>query len=126
MSADAIVVAGDRPLVRFGQGAVLNGTFMAALVRGGQAKWLHDFSDNTSKYRADRMEWLLQDASFGRTLLILRAVPPASANLHDGAERRAVRRPAPRDSSCVQVRRAARAGEAPCAVDVRGGSRSPQ
>ncbi|MCX7008592.1 MAG: DUF4450 domain-containing protein, partial [Kiritimatiellaeota bacterium] len=73
----AIVVAGDRPLVRFGQGSVLNGTFMAALVRGDRAKWLHEFSDNTSKYRADRMEWILQDASFGKTLLILRAVPPA-------------------------------------------------
>jgi hypothetical protein len=73
----AIVVAGDRPLVRFGNGSVLNGTFMAALVRGDKAKWLHDFSDNTSKYRPDRMEWILKDNSFGATLLILRAVPPA-------------------------------------------------
>ena len=74
----AIVVAGDRPLVRFGTGSVLNGTFMAALVRGDKAKWLHDFSDNTSKYRPDRMEWILQDPGFGKTLLILRAVPPAA------------------------------------------------
>lgn len=73
----AIVVAGDRPLVRFGNAAMLNGTFMAALVRGDQAKWLHDFSDNTSKYRPDRMEWFLQDNSFGATRLSLRAVPPA-------------------------------------------------
>ncbi len=73
----AIVVAGDRPLVRFGSGSVLNGTFMAALVRGDQARWLHDFSDNTSKYRPDRMEWFLQDNSFGATRLALRAVPPA-------------------------------------------------
>ena len=47
----AIVVAGDRPLIRFGNGSVLNGTFMAALVRGNKAKWLHDWSDITSKYR---------------------------------------------------------------------------
>jgi hypothetical protein len=73
----AIVVAGDRPLVRFGQGVVLNGTFMAALVRGDRAKWLHDFSDNTSKYRPDRMEWILKDSGFGATELIFRAVPPA-------------------------------------------------
>ncbi len=73
----AIVVAGDRPMVRFGNGSVHNGTFMAALVRGDKAKWLHDFSDSTSKYRADRMEWILKDASFGATVLTLEAVPPA-------------------------------------------------
>ena len=42
---------------------------MAALVRGDKAKWLHDFSDITSKYRADRMEWILKDAGFGDTTL---------------------------------------------------------
>ena len=73
----AIVVAGDRPLVRFGSGGVLNGTFMAALVRGDRARWLHDFSDSTSKYRPDCMEWILKDSRFGATALILRAVPPA-------------------------------------------------
>jgi hypothetical protein len=72
----AIVVAGDRPLIRFG-GSVLNGTFMAALVRGQKAKWLHDWSDITSKYRPDRMEWTLKDAGFGATVLALDAVPPA-------------------------------------------------
>lgn len=73
----AIVIAGDRPLVRFGNSSVLHGTFMAAIVRGQQAKWLHDFSDITSKYRADRMEWILKDAGFGDTTLRLEAVPPA-------------------------------------------------
>jgi len=74
----AIVIAGDRPLVRFGDGSALYGTFMAALVRGGTAKWLHDFSDITSKYRADHMEWILKDAEFGETVLTLEAVPPAT------------------------------------------------
>ena len=73
-----IVVTGDRPLVRFGADAVLNGTFVAALVRGNTAKWLHDFSDVTSKYRTDRMEWQLKDAAFGDTALTLEAVPPAN------------------------------------------------
>ncbi len=73
----AIVLAGDRPLVRFGTGTVLHGTFMAALVRGDRAKWLHDFSDITAKYRADHMEWLLKDAGFGDTTLTLDAVPAA-------------------------------------------------
>ena len=75
----AIVIAGDRPLARFGSGAMLHGTFMAALQRGGTARWLHDFSDTTSKYRADRMEWILKDAAFGETVLTLDAVPPATA-----------------------------------------------
>jgi hypothetical protein len=73
----AIVLAGDRPLVRFGSGSVLGGTFMLALVRGNNAKWLHDFSDITSKYRPDRMEWTLKDGAFGATKLVLEAVPPA-------------------------------------------------
>jgi hypothetical protein len=72
-----IVVAGDRPLARFGSGSTLNGTFIAALVRGGRAKWLHDFADVTSEYRADRIEWVLKDPAFGSTALTLEAVPPA-------------------------------------------------
>ena len=73
----AIVVAGDRPLIRFGNGSVLDGTFMAALVRGDKAKWLHDWSDITSKYRPDHMRWILKDAAFGETVVTLDAVPPA-------------------------------------------------
>jgi hypothetical protein len=73
----AIVVAGDRPLVRFGNGSVLDGTFMAALLRGNQARWLHDWSDVTAKYRPDRMQWILKDGRFGATTVTLDAVPPA-------------------------------------------------
>ena len=73
----AIVVAGDRPLVRFGNGSVLDGTFMAALLRGNQARWLHDWSDITTKYRPDRMQWILKDDRFGATTVTLDAVPPA-------------------------------------------------
>ncbi len=73
----AVVVAGDRPLVRFGGGTVLNGTFMIAFARGDKAKWVQDFSDITSKYRPGRMEWVLKDAAFGATRITLEAVPPA-------------------------------------------------
>ena len=52
----AVVVAGDRPLLRFGVGSINNGTFMIALERGDKAKWLHDFSDITSKYRPHGMD----------------------------------------------------------------------
>lgn len=73
----AIVIAGDRPLVRFGNGPVLHGTFMAALVRDRRAKWLHDWSDITTSFRPDHAEWVLKDAEFGSTTLTLEAVPPA-------------------------------------------------
>ena len=65
----AIVVTGDRPLARFGTGQFLNSTFMAAMVRGNNARWLHDCSDITSKYRPDHMEWTIKDAAFGATAL---------------------------------------------------------
>ena len=73
----AIVVAGDRPLLRFGSGAVLNGNLSIALARGDKAKWLHDCSDITSKYRPDRMEWIVKDAEFGATSVTLEVAPPA-------------------------------------------------
>ena len=73
----AIVIAGDRPLVRFGNGSVLHGTFMAAMARGGRAKWLHDWTDTTTIFRPDHVEWVLKDAAFGATTLRLEVVPAA-------------------------------------------------
>jgi hypothetical protein len=71
----AIVLAGDRPLVRFGNGAMLDGTFMVALARGGKARWLHEASDVTSRYRPGRMEWTVGDAALGQTAVTVEAVP---------------------------------------------------
>jgi hypothetical protein len=73
----AIVVAGDKPLVRFGSGSMLNGTFIIALERGDKSKWLHDFSDITSKYRPGRMEWIIKDTAYGATSVTLETAPPA-------------------------------------------------
>jgi hypothetical protein len=73
----AIVIAGDRPLIRFGSGKTLNGTLLIALSRNGKAKWLHDWSDITSKYHPDHMEWILKDDALGATTVALDAVPPA-------------------------------------------------
>jgi hypothetical protein len=73
----AVVVAGDRPLVRFGVGNILNGTLTIALARDGKAKWLHDFSDITAKYRPGRMQWVLNDAAFEGVCITLDAAPPA-------------------------------------------------
>lgn len=74
----AIVITGDRPLIRFGVGSLVNGVFMAALVRGKQTKWLHDWSDTTMRYQADHTTWILKDAGFAGTTLTLNAVPPAT------------------------------------------------
>lgn len=74
----ALVITGDRPLIRFGNGQAQNGTFIAALLRGNNAKWLHNFSDITAKYRSGRMEWWLKDAALGSTTLILEAVTLAN------------------------------------------------
>jgi Domain of unknown function (DUF4450) len=71
----AIVVAGDRPLLRFGSGSLQCGTFIVALARGGQVKWLFNGSDITAKYRPGRMEWVIRDASLGGSTVTLGAVP---------------------------------------------------
>jgi hypothetical protein len=72
-----IVLTGDRPLVRLGNGPTLSGTFIVALARGDHAKWLHEFSDVTAAYRADRMQWSLRDSDFGTTAITLDATPLA-------------------------------------------------
>lgn len=74
----AMVLAGDRPVARFGKENVVEGTFLLALVRNGHAKWLHDCADITAKYFPGRMEWLVRDESFGQTAVQLDAVPLAS------------------------------------------------
>ena len=73
----AMVLAGDRPVVRFGKENVMEGSFLLALVRQGHAKWLHDCADITAKYFPGRMEWLVRDETFGDTTVQLGAVPLA-------------------------------------------------
>lgn len=73
----AVVVGGDRPLLRFGLGVTQSGTFMVGLARGGVSRWLHEASDITMKYRPGRLEWIVRDAAFPGTTVVLEAVPPA-------------------------------------------------
>jgi hypothetical protein len=73
----AVILAGDRPLLRFGEGAVMNGTFLVALVRGRQARWLQRCSEVTSRYLPGRMEWEIRDAAFGSAVVRFEAVPLA-------------------------------------------------
>lgn len=73
----AVVVGGDRPLLRFGLGVTQSGTFMIGLARGANARWLHEASDITMRFRPGRLEWTVRDAAFGPTTVTLEAVPPA-------------------------------------------------
>jgi hypothetical protein len=73
----AVAVGGDRPLLRFGLGVTQSGTFMLGLARGGTSRWLHEASDITMKYRPGRLAWIVRDAAFPGTTVVLEAVPPA-------------------------------------------------
>ena len=74
----AMVLAGDRPVVRFGGENLMGGSFLLALDRHGQAKWLHDCTDVTAKYFPGRMEWVVRDRAFGDTAVQLDVVPLAA------------------------------------------------
>ena len=71
----AMVLAGDRPVVRLGKENVMEGSFLVALVRHGHGKWLHDCSDITAKYHPGRMEWIVRDETLGATSVQLDVVP---------------------------------------------------
>ena len=58
---NAFVLAGDRPLLRFGSGVTLHGTFWLGVRRGPRAAWLHDFSDVTMEYRPAHVTWRARD-----------------------------------------------------------------
>ena len=73
----AVVLAGDKPYLRFGENKQLLGNFMLAFVRQQHGKWLHDCSDITSRYRPGRMEWTVRDNDFGATTIELQVVPLA-------------------------------------------------
>jgi hypothetical protein len=73
----AIVLAGDKPYLFFGNGPTASGSLMFALMRNGTAKWLFDASDITSIYRPDRMEWIIKDSAWGDTAFDLEVVPAA-------------------------------------------------
>lgn len=70
----AVVLVGDRPLVR----QLGRGTFAAGIVRNGRGPWWHDYAEVETRYRGGRMTWLLSDPSLPGLRLRLEAVP-----LHD-------------------------------------------
>lgn len=72
-----LAFAGDRPMLRLANKHFTLGHLMLALQRGGQAKWLQDFSEITARYRSNQMEWELRDVAFPGLTLRLQATPLA-------------------------------------------------
>lgn len=75
---NAVVLAGDKPLIRLGAGHTVSGTMMFALLRGGKGKWFADASDIESRYECGRMDWTIRDRSWGDTSFHLETLPTAT------------------------------------------------
>jgi len=67
----AVVLTGDRPLVR----QLGRGTFTAGIVRDGRGPWWHDYAEVEARYRGGRMTWRMSDPSLPGVHLRLEAVP---------------------------------------------------
>ena len=78
-NTDAFVLAGDRPVIRFGSEKTLHGTFGLGVVRGGRSGWLHDFSDLTFEYRPNHATWLIRDSGWAGLELKLEVVGQGDA-----------------------------------------------
>lgn len=76
----SVLLAGDKPHVRFVSQPCLGGYLMIAYVRGEQAKWLHDFAQITSRYNPGSMAWSMSDPAFGDLGLTLEAVTVAEGS----------------------------------------------
>ena len=72
---ESVVLTGDRPLVRLLAKPYVQGAFMAAIVRGGRGRWLHEYPDIESRYRCGRMAWLMADPAWPGLRVRLEAVP---------------------------------------------------
>ena len=70
------VFAGDKPLLRFGGGGNLDGTFMPGFqLADGTAKWLQDFKSIEARYRPGQMEWVASDPAFPGVTITFNALP---------------------------------------------------
>ena len=83
----AAVLAGDKPYIIAGSNKTMLGCLMVGFQRGGNAKWLLNASDITSKYRPGRFEWIVKDAAWGNTTVHLEVVPVADGPGYAARER---------------------------------------
>lgn len=76
---DAAVLGGDRPVLRFLDANHAYGTFSAALVHNGHARWFGNYDDVTVEYRCGRTTWRLKDSSMPGVSAVLDVVPAKGA-----------------------------------------------
>ncbi|MEI6350213.1 MAG: DUF4450 domain-containing protein [Verrucomicrobiota bacterium] len=70
------VFGGDKPLLRFGGGSNLDGTFMPGFQRAdGTSKWLENFQSIEARYRPGQMEWVASDPAFPGVTITFHALP---------------------------------------------------
>ncbi|PKO23853.1 MAG: hypothetical protein CVU38_01915 [Chloroflexi bacterium HGW-Chloroflexi-1] len=72
---EAVVLAGDRPLVRLIATPYIHGAFALGILRGADGKWLHDYEEVESRYRCGRMTWRVADPALQDVQATLDVVP---------------------------------------------------
>lgn len=77
-NTNAVVFAGDQPLARLVKDSLMYGTFMMAIKRGNQGKWLHQFDNIISKYDGGKMAWTLSDSHFPELIILFEVLPLAN------------------------------------------------
>ncbi len=73
----AMILCGDKPLMRFIQDPYYYGVLMIGVLREGKGTWCQDFSDVTARYRTGRMEWTLRDSHLPGLSITLETVTHA-------------------------------------------------
>jgi hypothetical protein len=72
---EGVVLAGDRPFLRLLAKPYVLGGFAAAIVRGGEGKWFHEYPEVESRYRCGRITWRIKDPALAEVIVTLTAVP---------------------------------------------------
>lgn len=75
----AVVLAGDRPHVRFGCKPNMYGCLTLAVQRGAATLWLHEAGDVTSRYASGRMEWEVRDPLLAGLTILWDVAPLAES-----------------------------------------------
>ena len=72
---EGVVLAGDRPMVRLLAESLVCGGFYAAIVRGGEGKWFHEYAEVESRYRCGHMTWHIADTGLPKLRVTIETVP---------------------------------------------------
>ena len=72
---EGVALAGDRPMVRLLAKSLVCGGFYAAIVRGGQGKWFHEYAEVESRYRCGRMTWHIADTGLPNVRVTIETAP---------------------------------------------------